>query len=125
MRWLVCLVVLTGCARDVAVRYPSSPAEPVGTLVLKMGAPASGVTVAVDGILVVDGAHTERVQIDGVPVGTREVVLAANGADKAMRVWVGSDHPTTVPIGVPDGGIGFVKSVLGSVIGLVVYSLLH
>jgi hypothetical protein len=124
MRLLVMLVVL-GCSHDVKARYPSRPDEPTGTLVLTMSRPASGVTVAINGRLVVDDEKTQHVVIEGVPVGTGEVVMAANGADKAFHVWIDSEQPTTVPLGVPDEGTGFVKSLAGSLISIVVYSLLH
>ena len=124
MKWLW-LVVLLGCAHDVRARYASLPDQPTGTLVLTMARPASGVTVAINGLLVVDDAHTKHVVIDGVPVGTAEVVMAANGSDKAFNVWIGSEHPTTVPLGVPDEGMGFVKTIAGSLITIIVYSLLH
>lgn len=124
-RLLVFWLVLLGCSHDVRARYPSHPDEPTGTLVLTMAKPASGVTVAINGILVVNDEKTGHVVIEGVPVGTREVVMAANGADKAFNVWVDSDHPTTVPLGVPDEGMGFVKSVAGSLLSIVVYELLH
>ena len=61
--------------------------------------------------------------IEGVPVGTAEVVMAANGADKQFRVWVGTDHATT--LGVPDPGVGFLKTLAGSLLTIIVYTLLH
>jgi hypothetical protein len=44
-----------------------------------------------------------------------------------MRVAVGDAHPTTVPLGVPDGGgpLGFVKTIVASVVTVAVYALLH
>lgn len=90
-----------------------------------MTKPASGVTVAINGMLVVDDEHTQRVVIDGVPVGTGDVVMAANGGDKEFHVWIDSEHPTTVPLGIPDEGSGFIKSLFGSLLTIVVYSLLH
>ena len=59
------------------------------------------------------------------PTGTLEIVMAANGGDKAFRVWIDSEHPTTVPLGVPAEGSGFLKSLAGSLITIIVYSLLH
>jgi hypothetical protein len=123
-RLLVVLLVV-GCAHDVKSRYPSRPDEPTGTLVLTMSEAASGVTVAINGVLVVDDEKTDHVVIEGVPAGTGEVVMAANGADKAFRVWIDSERPTTVPLGVPDEGHGFLKSLAGSLLSIVVYSLLR
>ena len=57
----------------------------------------------------VDRAHTERIVVDGVPVGTQTVIMAANGSDKQFQIWVDGDHWTTVPLGVPDPGYGFCK----------------
>jgi hypothetical protein len=118
-------LVLAGCAHDVMARFPSTtPSGATGSLVLMFGQPADGVIVTVDGWLVVDDAHTARVVIDGIPVGTRDVVVAANGVDKPLRVWIGGDHATTVPIGVPDAGTGFWKTVAATIITLLVYSWL-
>ena len=131
MKWLLVVLVTTvayvvgGCASNVRARYPSQHDEPTGTLILTMARPASGVSVAINGVLVVDDAHTKHVRVDGVPVGTGEIVMAANGSDKAFRVWIGSDRPTTVPLGVPDESSGFVKSLVGSLLSIVVYSLLR
>lgn len=123
---VVVIVAVGACgAKDVRARYPSSPGDATGTLVLTMARAADGVTVAVNGVLVVDDAHTQHVTIEGIPVGTGEVVMAANGSDKAFRVWIDSSHATTVPLGVPDEGTGFVKSLVGSLLTIVVYTLLH
>ncbi|HEX5062399.1 MAG TPA: hypothetical protein VFV99_23670 [Kofleriaceae bacterium] len=124
MKWLLVLS-LVACSHDVRARYPSRPDEPTGTLVLAMSRSASGVSVAINGLLVVDDAKTDHVVIEGVPVGTREVVMAANGSDKAFNVWIDTEHPTTVPLGVPDEGSGFLKSLAGSLISILVYSYLH
>ena len=118
-------LLVGGCSHDVRARYPSRPDEPTGTLVLTMARPASGVTVAINGLLVVDDEKTGHVVVEGVPVGTGNIVMAANGADKAFSVWIESEHPTTVPLGVPDEGSGFLKSLAGSLITIIVYSLLH
>lgn len=127
MKWsCLCIgLVVFGCAKNVRARYPSAAGESTGTLVLTMSRPASGVTVAINGRLVVDDAHTQYVVIDGVPTGTGEVIMAANGADKAFHVWIDSDHWTTVPLGVPDEGSGFAKSLFGTLLTIIVYSLLH
>ena len=119
------LVVLAACAQDVHVRYPAPPDTPTGTLVLQLSRPASGVTVAVNGLLVVDDVKTQRVVIANTPAGTQDIVMTANGADKAMRVWVDTEHATTIPLGVPDTSPGFIKSIMGTLITIVVYSLLH
>jgi uncharacterized membrane protein len=122
----VLLLVLIACGgHDVRVRYPVAPDQPVGTLVLLLSQAASDVTVAINGNLVVDRAHTDRVIVDGVPVGTQTVIMAANGMDKQFQIWVDGDHWTTVPLGVPDPGYGFVKTLAGSLLTIIVYSLLH
>lgn len=124
---LVVLVVLAtaACSHDVRARYPSQPTEPTGTLILSMANAADGVSVAVNGELVVEDAHTGHIEVTGVPVGTQEVIMTANGSDKAFRVWVGSERPTTVPLGVPEASSGFLKTLAGSLLTIVVYSLLR
>ncbi|NVB81808.1 MAG: hypothetical protein HOV81_25660 [Kofleriaceae bacterium] len=126
VKWFVLVMCLVaGCAKDVRARFPSQPDTPTGTLILALAQPASGVMVSVNGTLVVEDAHTERVVIEGVPIGTGEVIMAANGSDKAFHVWIDSERPTTVPLGVPDESSGFLKSLAGSLLTIVVYSLLH
>jgi hypothetical protein len=127
MRYLCLVVLIAACSgHDLRVHYPTPvPGQPTGSLVLALTDSASDVTVAVNGLLVVDGEHTQHIVIDGVPVGTAEVIMAANGADKAFHAWVDSDHATTVPLGVPDPGVGFLKTLAGTLITIVVYTLLH
>jgi hypothetical protein len=118
------LVGLVGCAHDVHVRFPAPPDVPTGTLVLLLSQSASDVNVAINGVLVVQSQHTSLVEVTNVPTGHDDVVMTANGVDKAFRVWVESDHPTTVPLGVPGESLGFFKSILGTLISLVAWSLL-
>jgi hypothetical protein len=115
--------LVAGCAHDVHVAYPGTEG---GTIVLLMAEPASGVSVAINGMLVVEDAHTQRVVIDRVPIGNDDIVIAANGGDKSMRVWVGTDHATTVPMGVPEGtGTSFMKAILASLVTVALYALLR
>jgi anti-sigma-K factor RskA len=126
MRLVWSLLVVAGCAHDVAAKFPSAPDDSTNTVVLLLTDAAEGVTVTVNGRLVVEDAHTKRVVIEHVPVGTAEIVVAANGTDKAFKVWVAGDHETTVPLGVGEAGSGgFLKAVILSVISIVAYSLLH
>lgn len=127
MRYLVIACLLAACtAEDLHTHYPiATPGQPTGTLVLLMSQPADDVIVTLDGVLVTSDAHTQRIVIDGVPCGTVDLIVAANGGDKEMKLWVGGDHATTVPIGIPDAGIGFVKTLAGSLLTILVYSLLH
>jgi len=125
MRFAFVLALVVGCAHDVTARYPAPPDEPTSSIVILLSDAADGVSVAVNGLLVVQGEHTQRVVIDHVPVGTAEVVMTANGGDKSFKVWVGGDHATTVPLGAPSPPGGFLQSVLGAVITVVVYALIH
>ncbi len=123
MRCLAVLALAAGCAHDVHVQYPGTEG---GTIVLLMSEAASGVSVAVNGTLVVENAHTQRVVIDRAPIGNDDIVIAANGGDKSMRVWVGTDHATTVPMGVPEGGAtSFLKAIFASIVTVALYALLH
>lgn len=119
------LMIATGCARDVRVRYPAAPDEPTGTLVLLLSKPASDVNVSINGHLVVEDAHTERIVVENAPIGSPDIVVTANGGDRQLKPWIGSEHATVVPLGVPDAGAGFVKTLFGSLVSIVVYSLLR
>ena len=92
-----------GCARDVHTRLPSPPDEPTGTIVLHLTRPASDVVVAVNGTLVVGGASTSRIRIDGVPIGYADLAIAMGPAQNQMRVWVEADRETVLPLGSPGG----------------------
>ncbi len=122
LAWL--LVFVIGCAHDVHAHYPASPDAPTGTLVLRLST-SSDVSVAVNGILVVDDEKTDRIVIDHVPIGNNDVVIAASGGDKAVRAWVTSDYRTTIPIGVPEPSAGMLKSIFATVVSIVVYSLIN
>ena len=123
---LCVMVALAGCpAHDVHARFPSAPGDATGTLVLLLSQPASDVSVAVNGALVVEDAHTRRISIAGVPVGTAEVIVAANGGDKEFRAWVGGEQPTTVPLGIPDASTGMWKSIFATLVTIVAYRLIH
>lgn len=88
---------------------------------------AAQVSVAVNGLLVVEGANTRRVVIDSVPIGTAEVVMTANGVDKSFKAWVGGDHATTVPLGAAAdaGPMSLIKVLVDGVIGVLVYALIR
>ena len=125
MRLALLAVFVLGCAHDVRARYPAAPDAPTGTLVLLLSQPASGVSIAIGGLLVVEDAHTKKVVVEGIPVGTVEVTIAANGSDKQFRIWIDDTNPTTVPLGVPEPSMGMVKTLLGTLISIAAYSLLR
>ncbi|HEY4182265.1 MAG TPA: hypothetical protein VGM90_35720 [Kofleriaceae bacterium] len=126
MRWLMLAVMLVGCASDVHVSYPGPPVgAATGSLVLLFSSTAQDVYVSIDGVLVVQDAHTDHVKIDNIPVGTTEVVVTANGADRALHLWIGSDHPNTVPLGIPDASPGWMKTLFGTLLTIVAYKLIN
>jgi len=122
---LALVLALTACAADIHARFPNPQPTSTGALVLLISEPATGVSVAIDGVLVVQDAHTDHVVIEDIPVGPIEVILSANGSDKQFKAWIQSDHPTTVPLGVPDASAGFIKTLAGTLITILVYSWLH
>jgi hypothetical protein len=109
----------------VRVNFPSDPAEPTGSVILAFTKPASDVIVAVNGVMVVSGEDTSRVQIDGIPTGTAELAIAAGPAEKQMQVWVSSENPVTIPLGYPGQSAGdTLKGLLSSIAGVLIYALL-
>ena len=68
--------------------------------------------------------NAKGVKINDSTVVTPDV-MAANGVDKQFTVWIDGDHATTVPLGVPEEGTTFLKTLAGSLLTIVVYSLLH
>jgi hypothetical protein len=119
------LLFVIGCAHDVRANFPAPPGAPTGKLVLLLSKPASNVTVAVNGQLVVEDEKTGRITIEGIPVGNIDVTMSANGSDKQFKVWVDDTYATTVPLGVPEQSMGFLKSIFGTLVSLTAYSLLR
>jgi hypothetical protein len=127
MRWLlVCALFLAACVHDVRSQFPGGGGDPTGTVVIMLTEPGNDLVVTIDGILIAEAERTQRIVIDHVPVGFRELVVAASGGDKTLRIWVGSDHATTVALGLPDGGgAGFLKTLAATLLTIVVYALIH
>lgn len=120
---LVVALVLGGCARDVRTRYPG-PAAPssTGSILLVLTRASSDVVVTVDGYLVVDGAHTERIKIDNVPSGYVDLSIAIGEGAQHQQLWIESGRSTVVPIGAPGGSGGeAIRNALISVAGMALY----
>jgi len=117
-------LALAGCAHDVRARYPAQPGLSTGSLVLVFTSAASDVVVAVDGYLIVDGAHTERIRIDGVPSGYVDVTIALGEGAQQQKLWIESGRDTVLPIGAPGGGGAgeAVRNALISIAGIALYT---
>lgn len=127
LRLLPALLVLVGCARDVRTVYPrGAPGDPTGTITLVFTRPSPDVYVAVNGHLVVDGAHTARVRIDGVATGYADVAVALGPGEQQLRVWVEPDRETVLPLGAPGGtATDTIKSMVLSIAALVIYAAIR
>jgi hypothetical protein len=127
MRALIATLVLAmGCAHDVTARYPlADPVEPPGSLTFVFTEAGSDVSVAVNGILLVHDARTERVHIDNLPTGSVDVVVAAGPTEKSMRIWIDSGKETTVPLGSPGpSSLEGWRASFVSLAGVALYALL-
>src|SRR5688572_15449292 len=124
MRFVWLLLFVIGCTHDVRAKYPAPPDAPTGTLVLRFTTSAD-VSVAVNGILVVDDEKTDKIIIENIPIGGNDLVIAANGGDKAIRAFITSDNWTTIPMGVPEPSAGFLKSIFATLVSIVAYSMLN
>jgi len=92
-------VLAAACAHDVRARFPGDAGGPAGSITFVFTRPASDVTVAVNGQLVVDDVHTGKVHVDNVPTGYADIVVAAGADEKAMKLWIEPGKDTTVPLG--------------------------
>ena len=120
------LSLVVGCAHDVHARYPGTPDEATGQIALVFTDVADSVTVAINGVMVVRGARTERVVITGVPTGFAEVSIAAGPGEKQVRVWVASDQETTVPLGASgEAPLSAVRGFAMSLATVALYALLR
>lgn len=93
---LLSVVALAACASDVFVPYPSPPgaSEPAGSVLVKFSSPMRGVHVAIDGALVAEDEYTERVVIEDVPAGDRELAVVGSEASHTHEV----DHREIVSV---------------------------
>ncbi|MBZ0237896.1 MAG: hypothetical protein K8M05_36615 [Deltaproteobacteria bacterium] len=119
-------VGLAACAHDVRARFPAPPDAPTGTVELVFSAPASDVSVAVNGHLVVYDERTERIRIDDVPTGYADLAIAAGPGEKQVRVWVEYDRVTTIPLGAPgEAPMSAVRALATSLATVALYALLN
>ncbi len=119
-------VGVTGCAHDIHALFPAEAGADVGAIELAFTAPASSVSVAINGVMVVRAAHTERIIVGAVPTGYAELAIAAGPGEKQVRVWVDSGKTTAVPVGAPDDApLSTMRSFALSLVSLAVYTLLR
>jgi hypothetical protein len=119
-------VGLAACAHDVRARFPAPLDAPTGTVELVFSAPASDVTVAVNGHLVVYDARTEKIRIDDVPTGYADLAIAAGPGEKQVRVWVEYDRVTTIPLGAPgEAPMSAIRALATSLATVALYALLN
>lgn len=99
-----------GCARDVHVRLPHAADESTGTITVVLTRAASDLTVAVNGHLVAQRAHTDRVRVDGVGAGMVDVDIAAGAGperlERSVRVLLDAGGHVSIPVGSPDPSMG-------------------
>lgn len=130
MRFAVlCAAVIGGACTPspIAVNAPDSAGEATGTIAVIFTRPAKGVTIALDGRLVVDRQHTGRVEIRNVDVGISELQIAAGSGpsrvERHVRVEVDGGKVTAIPVAAPDGGSGSgMLSAVASILALVASS---
>ena len=117
---------LGACAHDVVTRFPAPPDAPTGAVELVFTAPASDVSVAVNGHLVVYDERTEKIRIDNVPTGYADLAIAAGSGEKQVRVWVEYDATTTIPLGAPgEAPMSAIRALATSLASVALYALLN
>ena len=103
-------VLAAGCfhhrAHDVTAHL-ASPAPASGAIDIVLQAPTRAMTVAVDGALAVDRAHTRKAHIDGVAAGPAHVQVAVGGRCERgglidEDVMVAPGATTTIVLPGPD-----------------------
>ena len=121
---LLLAVVVSGCASNVEVVYPGSPTpSPTGVVLVRFTEPMTSVSVRVDGALVVEDEHTERIEIRGVPAGEREVTVAASEGSRVRPVHrtevviVRPDQPVALLVATPPLSTGYwIRSAVGALV---------
>jgi hypothetical protein len=114
-RAALALWCLVGCARDLHTQLPGGDEGPTGSLLILFTRPTRDVSVAVNGTLVADDAHTERLRVERVPVGEADVVVAAGAGDgrveRHVRVRVGWNEEIAIPLAAPSPSIASTLSL--------------
>ena len=119
-------LALAACAHDVTARFPSTPGQATGRVALVFTDVADSVTVAIDGVLVVQDARTEHVVITGVPTGYADLSVAVGPTEKTVRVWIEADRETAVPLGaIGEAPLSAVRSLAISLASVALYALLR
>lgn len=111
---LLLAALASGCAANVDVSYPTPSGTPeTGVVLVRFTEPLSSVSVQVDGVLVAEDEHTERVQVTNVPTGSREVTVVASEPSRtesvrhSERVTVASEKTAVVLIATPPRSTGY------------------
>lgn len=117
MRTLLILpfaLLAAGCAGNVEVAYPEpAGAGETGDVLVRLTEPMASVSVVVDGVLLVEDEHTERVEIRDVPAGDHALHVAASASnrsgviDHAERVTVEAGRTATVLLATPPMSSGY------------------
>lgn len=110
---VVLALAVIGCASNVEVRYPA-PAGPVqsGSVLIRLSEPMRAVTVSIDGLLMAEDEHTERVHIADVPVGRRDVSVIADAGgptsavERSETLHVAAGHEASMLVPVPPRSLG-------------------
>lgn len=129
----VIVLLASGCAANVDVAYPTpTSADETGVVLVRFTEPMSSVNVRVDGVLVAEDKHTERVQVTNVPTGTREVAVVASQSSRSEavhhieRVIVDSEKPAVVLIATPPRSTGYwINSTVTFLAYSVVWAILQ
>jgi hypothetical protein len=112
---VVGVLTISGCASNVAVRYPAARSNDgeTGAVLVRFTEPVRAVNVSIDGLLVVEDEHTERVHIADVPTGTWEVSIVAEAGGRAEAVErseilnVTAGQEVSVLVAVPPRSLGY------------------
>jgi hypothetical protein len=105
---------VSGCASNVDVRYPAPPggSAPAGAVLIRFTEPMRSVSVSIDGVLIAEDAHTERVHVADIPTGRRKIsIVAASGGrtatvDRSEVLEVAPDREVSILVAVPPRSLG-------------------
>lgn len=105
--------LFTGCASDVYVPYPYPTGADTGRVIISFTEPMETVNVLIDGSLLAEDEYTERVEIQDVPVGEREIEIVASEGWRTHSVHhvevvtVGVNRDETILINTPPYSSGY------------------
>ena len=78
----------------------ASDADSTGSAEIVFSRKATSVSVAVNGVLLVDHVDCERIRIEGIETGYADLAIAGDGVERQVRIWIEHQRVTSIPVAI-------------------------